>query len=142
MLENELKRLIETYGREQVEASLLEHRRDGSTLSIVADSGMHRQPSELIIGERYDFSSGMIDVQSDVSVESHLLRCCEGLADKLREKAWTEVRLFFSGHALLGAYAKLTVYRVTHLDTVDFGFFGSDGFRRIGISLRKHLLEK
>lgn len=139
-LEEDIQHLISMHGVDEIRSALQRQSNTGDILSIIADSGMHRQPSHLILGERFDFSSGMIDTSSDETVQEHILKCCSQLAQKLREKNWSEVRLFFSGHALLGAYAKLTVYRVTHLDTTDFGFFSDSGFRRVDVELRRHLL--
>jgi hypothetical protein len=138
-LQNELDRLLINFSKEEIIEALRVPSSD-DVLSIIADGGMHRQPDDLLIGERYIFSNGMIDTTSDHSVDMHILECCKKLSLVLRRKNWSQIRLFYSGHSLLPAYAKLTVYRVTHLDTVVFGFFGEAGFRRIELSLRRHLL--
>lgn len=138
-LDLDLARLVDQYGLDAVRRAL-PRTGEEQVLSIISDGGMHRKPSDLLLGEVFIFSDGMIPSETDDEVQKHIISRCRVLASKLREKSWTEVRLFFSGHALLGAYAKLTVYRVSHLDTVDFGFFGDSGFRMLRTSLRKHLL--
>lgn len=138
-LNDEIERLLRSHSRDEI-IDALRQEDCGEVLSIISDGGMHRRPSDLIIGREYIFSRGMIDTSDDLTVRRHILDCCKALAAVLREREWQEVRLFFSGHALLGAYAKLTVYRVTHLDTIDFGFFGDAGFRRLELSLRPQLI--
>jgi hypothetical protein len=138
-LQSELDRLLIDFSKEEIIEALRVSTSD-DVLSIIADGSMHRQPDHLLIGQRYIFSNGMIDTTTDQSVDLHILDCCRRLSLVLRQKNWSQIRLFYSGHSLLPAYAKLTVYRVTHLDTVDFGFFGEAGFRRVEISLRRHLL--
>jgi hypothetical protein len=105
-------------------------------LSILCDTAMHRVPTELLVGETHIFSTSQIDTESDASVQEHIEASCQNLANRLRDKKYREIRLFFSGHSLLPAFAKLTCYRVCHTETIDFGYFSNVGYRRIEIDLR------
>lgn len=134
--------LVERYGSQNLIEELQKSDSGKNILSIISSEGMHRQPLELMSGEKYIFSEGMIDSTTNQSVSYHLAECCENLANKLREKKWDEIQLFFSGHGLLAAYAKMTVYRVTHLSTVDYGFFADSGYRCVDIDLRPLILTK
>lgn len=140
-LDDDLNELFSKYSRQEI-ISKLERRKEPQSLAIISDGGMHMSPLEAEVCEKYVFSEGMINVDSDETLRQHILSCCVNLAEKLRSRQWNEISLFYSGHALLAAYAKLTVYRVTHLDTVDFGYFGSHGFRRIYLPIRENILTK
>jgi hypothetical protein len=140
-LNTELAALISKHGLESIKSAISTFGSDGHTLSIISDAGIHREPTELILGEKYYFSEGMIDTSTDETVSDHLLACSTKLAQKLKEREWSEVRLFFSGHNLLSSYAKVTVYRVAHLNTVDYGFFGEAGYRKVHLNLRKKILD-
>lgn len=134
--ESTLSEIILRQGLEWVERKIRESSPNSNPLSILCDTGMHRIPTELMAGDTHVFSHGMIDTLTDGTVAAHIEECCRRLASKLRSERFSEIRLFYSGHSLLPAFAKLTVYRVAHLDTIDFGFFSEAGYRRLQINLR------
>lgn len=131
-----LQEILARRGRDWVCNSLADRSSGQNSLSIFCDVGMHRLPIELAVGDYFVFSEGTIDTESDETVARHLQACCAALADHLRSRKIEEVRLFYSGHSLLPAYAKLTVYRVSHIETIDFGYFSNTGYRRVQFALR------
>jgi len=143
MMDDKVTRAVNEFvahrGTEALLNALGQGHGEASQLTIVSDEMMHRVPQDLIIGEKYVFSKELLDASSNAALELGLRERLKDLFVLLKSRRWNSVRLVFSGHALLSAHVKLLVYRVTHLETEDYAYFGESGYRRIKLNLRRDL---
>lgn len=112
------------------------------TLTIICDDTLHQVPENLIIGERFIFSSGNFDTDGGAAIRSYLESRILALVDVLNSRSWASVRLIYSGHAVLASTVKFVVYRVAHIETVDILYFGGTGYVEVSLHLRDLLASK
>ena len=110
-----------------------------AVLTIVCDDTMHAIPESVILGERFVLSSGNFDTTNSRTVEEYLNSRIILLANKLNSREWDRVRVVYSGHAILAAVAKFTVYRVLHIESDDVIYFGGIGYMEISVRVRNVL---
>lgn len=94
-------------------------------LTIIANQGSHRIPEKYLRGEIFIASKGNLDFSRKSAVEKQYKQIAFDLSVKLAEKNWKRIYLIPTGHVTLSLQLKLTVYRVTRLNTTDL--FYSDG---------------
>lgn len=140
--ERTIAKFVEVFSEEEL-VKLLRSKlvEQGGVLTIIADQSLHKIPDDLVFGDVYVFSSGNLEAGSDEVVKRELVQRLKALHHFLKSKRWRAVRLIFTGHALLAAHIKLTVYRVLHLDTIDIGYFGKDGYREVSIDFRRDIAQ-
>lgn len=134
-----VKKYLGSNSKDRLLELLSMKKESGKTLTIVPDETMHRIPANLIEGEKFLFSVGNIDTTDSTTVKAHMVDKLSKLFEKLRSEKWSNIRLIYSGHAILPAYIKLMVYRVTHLETEDFAYFGDAGYIRLKIDIREEI---
>ncbi|MFT0876812.1 hypothetical protein VRZ08_09635 [Rhodopseudomonas sp. G2_2311] len=141
-LHNLVKEFIEEFSERDLEeliSSRVSSKPPSQVLTIVCDDTIHRIPPEILQGEVFVFSSGNFDTTNSATITGYLERRINALCDTLNKQTWTNIRLVYSGHAILAATAKLVVYRVTHIETDDVLYFGGQGYLEIGLRLRQLL---
>ena len=93
-----------------------------STLTIIANVGVHEIPEKLRRGEVYSASQGNWQVSSDEDLSREVRRILVGVARKLRERPWQVVYLIPTGHPVVSMQIKALVYRALRLNTVDVAY--------------------
>lgn len=106
---------------ERILRSLLadESGEDAFTLTIVANAGVHHMPESIARGAVHILSEGSLDFSSKEKAEAEFERCLTGLVRVLKSNSWKKIYLIPFGPTLLSALAKLLVFRVTGLETID-----------------------
>jgi hypothetical protein len=138
-LMGEISQLISRYGKSKVRIALenaAANDSNGHVCTIIANRGIHIFPEEILIGDIFVFSEGMVDFTSKETIKREISENLFRLTDFLREKKWKSVYLVISGHAILSMQIKLLVYRVTRLETVDWFFDGAGRYIPIDIHVR------
>jgi hypothetical protein len=92
---------------------------DSSTLTVVANAGVHHMPESLARGTVYILSEGSLDFSTKETASAEFERCLSGLVKILKSNSWKRIYLIPFGPTLLSALAKLLVFRVTGLETID-----------------------
>jgi hypothetical protein len=106
------------------------------TLTIICNEGTHAIPQSLIRGEEFVLSRGNIDMSSAATIEKEIGEILSRLAVKLKEKNWRSVYIIPSGHPILYANAKLLVFRVTRIETMDSVYLGQGAYTDIYVEQR------
>lgn len=120
-----LRQCIETLGTDRTKRGLNSLLRNNdasdrnSTLTIIANVGVHEIPNTILRGEVYSASEGNWDVSSDDSLHLEVRRILVGVARKLRERPWQIVYLIPTGHPAVSMQIKALVYRALRLNTID-----------------------
>lgn len=144
VLKNKISELIKEYGlidvQREVENLGKEFILDG-VATIICNSGMHSFPGELLRGEVFEFTSGMIDMSSKESIESCIASRLVALASFLKSGRWRKIYIIVSGHPILSMQVKLAVYRVTRLETSDWLYNGNGRYIEISLPVRKIMSE-
>ena len=120
---------------------MLEDFRPDSVLTIVANKGVHHLPDDLMRGQLFALSEGSLDFSSGDSVKGEFESRLRNLAFVLRSQSWSRIYLVPFGPTLLSAYAKLLVFRVTGLETIDVMHMGRGAYTDISLDLRALVLE-
>jgi hypothetical protein len=136
---DELRHLAEVFGPDSVvkaaEQVSSESERK-SVCTIVVNEGFHHLPSRLLKGAVYTFSAGPLDLSSEEKLNNQMSSYIEGLVAFLRSRKWSRVFVVISGHAVACMYVKLTVFRVTHLESEDWIFDGQGNYILSDISVK------
>ena len=138
-LEKKIAQFVERHGEDLLRDFILEREDSEKVLTIICDRTMHEIPQDVLVGDVFDFSHGSLDTSSDKSLTRELIDKLAVLQKTLKSNHWKSVRLIISGHAILAPQIKMLVYRILHLETEDFGYFASVGYRRIRINFRTDL---
>ena len=144
-LENDLNVLVKRYGKERVLRELersLWNMSKPDTCTILINEGLHNFPNHLFVGEKYVFYRGSIDLSSEKNLESMLRERIDELKSFLRKRKWKQIFIVVSGHAAVCMQVKLAVYRVTHIETVDWVFDGAGNYLRLELPLRELLSDR
>lgn len=136
---NVLREIYERRGIEFVQRFFNNETNATSALTIVSNVGIHEIPSNLVFGEIYHASEGILDFSNSKTVYDQYIAIIERLHVKLREKTWTDVYLIPFGHPTLSMLIKLAVFRVLREETKDIFFFGNGKYDLLSIDLRKVL---
>ena len=144
-LEKDIKVLIEKYGsdrvREEFERSLWTGD-EPDICTILINEGLHNFPSNIFVGEVYTFYRGSIDLSSEVNLESVMREKLKELKEYLTKRKWRKIYIVVSGHAAVCMQVKLAVYRITHIETVDWVFDGAGHYLKLELPLRKLLADQ
>jgi hypothetical protein len=109
----------------------------GSTLTIVANKGVHHLPDECVRGEIFYASEGNLDFSSIDAVRKQYVDILAKLASKLKSASWKEIYIVPFGHNTLSMQIKLLVYRVTRIETTDLFYDGKGGYCDLSIDQRE-----
>ena len=134
----ELLELIQTHGLDTVVGELksLQMGREGLVLTIVTNKGVHHIPDEILRGDVFIASEGDLDFSSIESVTGEYQGILDRLSKKLKARKWSKIYLVPFGHNTLCMQIKLLVYRVTHMETVDWFYDGRGGYRPLELNQR------
>lgn len=124
-IEQKLRELYSMYGHEAVNSKFRlidrEFFRD-DVCTIVVNSGIHRFPDHVLVGEVFVFSQGNIDMESAEAISLEIQSHSRRLVQFLTSKRWRDVRILISGHAILCMFVKIVVHKITGIDTIDIVF--------------------
>lgn len=134
-----LEQLIEKIGRDTAARILETHIRENSdtTLTIVANRGVHHLPSQLERGEVFYASEGSLDFSSIDAVNKQYVSILSAAASKLKSKKWSKIYLVPFGHNSLIMQLKLLIYRITHIESVDIFYDGKGNYYDLAINQRE-----
>jgi hypothetical protein len=130
---------VRQHGEDTLARTLSAHLDKGAetyALTIICNKGTHALPQLLIRGEEFVLSQGDIDMSSATMIEREMHQILARLATKLKEKNWQNIYIVPSGHPILFAYAKLLVFRVTRIESVDSVYLGHGAYTDIHIEQR------
>jgi hypothetical protein len=123
-----LRKILAEYeaalGRPQIESSLRAYlsspgEEPEAVLTVIANAGVPHMPECLVRGAMYVLSEGSLDFASKESATAEFEKCLTGLVKVLKTQSWKRIYLIPYGPTLLSALAKLVIYRVTGLETID-----------------------
>ena len=138
----EIASLAERYGEEvvlgEVRALALKNA-PAASCTIVVNQGMHTIPDHLIVGEKFIFYEGSVDLSSEIALHRFTTSHLERLTVFLKSRKWKKVYLVLSGHVAMCVQVKLAVYRVTHVESVDWVFDGAGNYLKLDIPMRRIL---
>jgi hypothetical protein len=121
----------------EVLSESLKRRTDEYTLTIICNRGVHAIPESTVRGEEFTLSEGRsIDTSSTESMHQSVSAILAPLARKLKEKNWRQIYIVPSGHPLLYAHAKLMVFQITRIETIDSVYVGDGEYIDLYVSHR------
>lgn len=106
-------------------------------LTIIVNSGTHPMPNNIMKGELFVASSGLIDFSSEELLKNNFFEILSRVAEKLKSKNWNKVYVVPFGPAVLSMAVKILVYRVCHLETIDFLHVGNGKHIEINLNFKK-----
>lgn len=139
-LRHKIDALVAEYGEAAVlnEAlSLSSTVRVSQVATIIANAGLHSFPDDILRGDVYEFSRGMMDLSSKSKIEETLAKNLRQLAGFLRAKQWKKIYIVTSGHPVFSMQIKVAVYRITRLETVDWLYDGTGNYFEISVPVRR-----
>ena len=138
LLRTELERLVKKYGSEQLlhEFRAITLTDNDNICTILINGGLHSFPDELFLGERYTFYEGNLDLSSERNLQYFMIQRLYNLSKFLKSRKWRRIYLIISGHAAVCMQVKLAIYRITHIETVDWVFDGSGNYLQLELPLR------
>lgn len=127
---------------ERVLKLLLSDGRDDEELilTIVANAGVHHMPPDIKRGEVFILSEGSLDFSTKDTIVREFSDCLVQLAAELKRKAWKKIYLVPFGPTTLSALAKLVVFRVTGMETIDVMHVGGGAYVDVEIDARSLIL--
>jgi hypothetical protein len=133
-----VQRFIDFFGEEKLYSLTSDYIKSysSSTLTIIANKGVHNLVPEHIRGEVFFASEGMLDFSNAQSAENEIRAILQKVSRKLSEKSWSKIFLVPFGPAILTANIKLLVYRIHHIETIDVLHAGTNSYFDIHISQR------
>tara|TARA_R110002072_G_scaffold161616_1_gene313230 strand:- start:532 stop:972 length:441 start_codon:yes stop_codon:yes gene_type:complete len=140
-VEETIRKLIEKHGADELRRTLdnQEFHLRQSKCTIIADEMVHEIPDRLIVGQKYVFSHGNLPIDCDDDLRNALVERVKLLKNFLSTQEFKSIRLIYSGHAVLAAVVKFSVYRISHIETEDVVYFGGKGYLNIGTYLNDYL---
>lgn len=111
----------------------------GNACTIIVNGGLHRFPPEILVGEVYTFYEGSLDLSDESILQSFLESRLLDLATFLRSRKWKNISVVISGHAAVCMQVKLAIYRITHIESIDWVFDGAGNYLRLAIPMRRVL---
>lgn len=142
-LKGGLERMIAEYGELAVEAELKLLKSSGahnvSECTILVNRGLHSFPEEILRGDVFVVYEGSLDLSSASVLTAFAGERLVALRNFLLSKKWQRASIVISGHAALCMQVKLAVYRITHIETVDWVFDGRGNYIPLQIPLRNIL---
>lgn len=118
-------------------SNILDKYEEKDVLTIITNEGIHPRAPVHNRGDIYIASSGNIDFSSRKVVEAEFQEILKRVSRKLKSKPWKKVYLVPFGPAVLSMNIKLMVYRILHIETVDFLYVGHGEYYDLDIALRK-----
>ena len=143
-LSRDIGSLLETYGADVVRHELerlTENVNAEQICTILINEGLHHFPDHLFVGKRFVFYKGGLDFSSEQALEADIVNRLIQLKIFLGTQKWKRIYTIISGHAAVCMQVKLAVYRITHLETIDWAFDGAGNYRKIELPLRQILLQ-
>ena len=141
-IHDDISRLIEKYGRHAALNAMQNAAKSltpGAVCTIIVNAGLHRFPPEILSGEIYTFYEGSLDLSSEELLRSFVEDRLLNLSIFLKSRKWRQIFIVISGHAAICMQVKLAVYRITHIETVDWVFDGAGNYVRLAIPMRRIL---
>ena len=141
-LTSELTDLLQRYSRIEVEKTLRGLSipdGNGTICTILVNQGLHAFPDYVFRGEKYVFYEGSADLSSSEALAAFAKERLENLAKFLKRKKWSEIYIIISGQAALCMLIKLAVYRITHIETIDWVFDGQGNYISLKVPVRSIL---
>lgn len=139
-LKSTLERLVESYGAERVfdtTRDVVQRKLVGNICTIVINEGIHVFPDYIIQGDKYVLYRGSLDFGDSEALRAEATQHLRELSIYLGRKKWSKIYTVISGHAAICMQVKLLVYRMTHLETVDWAFDGKGNYLRLHIPIRE-----
>lgn len=144
-LDEELDALVRLHGANAVlsAARRVEQLDDAlNVCTILVNVGVHSMPEYLLNGEVYVFYEGSVDLSSEKNLKEFTDQKILSLREFLRTKKWNQIYIVISGHAAMCMQVKLAVYRITHIETVDWVFDGAGRYLKLEVPMRKLLSQR
>ena len=107
-----------------------------STLTIIANAGLHPLPQEVLRGDVFEASRGNLNLTDASTLHLEYVRILSGVARKLLSKTWAIVYLIPTGPPTLALQVKLLVYQICRLATVDL-FYSKGQFIEVSLDHRE-----
>jgi len=109
------------------------------TLTILCDDKVHAIPEKILVGTVFTMNKKNLNTSDEAALDKDLVQISKKLTKVLKSNDWKEVRVVYTGHAILGALAKYLVYRICHLESTDIIYFGSSGYLEYSFRLREDI---
>ena len=143
-LHQALKKLQHRYGADLLKLEfdrLTQDTASTSVCTILINDGLHYFPKTLFVGECFVFYSGGLDLSSEQALEKEMAVSLVKLQNFLRKRKWERIYTIISGHAAACMQVKLAVYRITHIETIDWVFDGAGNYLKLELPLRQILTD-
>lgn len=133
-----IKAFIKKNGKRKLEKILLESLTENApnVLTIIISEDTHKIPKDIIHGEKFVMSKGDLNnFDQDIlkqQIEERLLK----LVKKLKDKEWNKIYFIPSGFPELSIMAKLLIYRVTRIDSIDIVYTGNGKYTEMHFNSR------
>lgn len=111
-----------------------------STLTIVANGGVHPLSSDALRGEVFFASHGNLNLADAGTLHDEYRSILRRLAAKLRDRPWRRIYLIPTGPPTLSLQIKLLVYQINRLATVDM-FYSNGQYIEVCIGHRELLVK-
>jgi len=141
-LEHDITTLIEKYGLAAIKRTIIAHEIPEPAIdycTIVVSEGVHFFPDSILKGEVFVFHKGMLDLSSQESILSELYPRLINLKSFLLQRNWRKIYLVVSGHSLICMITKLAIFRICHMESIDFIFDGNGKYTEVDFSIRSVL---
>jgi hypothetical protein len=143
-LDAALQLALSTAGKQrvlQVLSQLVEQDNKESTLTIIANEGVHHLAEEFKRGECFVASYGSLDLSCTESIHRAFRQVLLRTARKLKSQTWHRVYIVPFGPTPLSMQLKLLVYRVCGLESIEVMHVSGEPRADVSINLRELIVD-